>query len=170
MGSLRSTFSNFPRRTKTLVDRWNRGTYGGQKRASKPPVETHRGPVVRKIGSAQTFLNPAEVDHLVADYEAGVSVRGLAKKYGIHRGTVSAHLRRRNTPRRRPGLGVDERAEAVRLFRAGVSMRAIARRLGVGRAPVRAALVEAGVIVSEQPASESPDEADNQGAGLAEVS
>ncbi|WP_202864787.1 helix-turn-helix domain-containing protein [Rothia uropygioeca] len=78
-----------------------------------------------------------------------MSVRGLAKKYGVHRATVSAHLSRRNTPRRRPGLDVDERAEAVRLFRAGVSMRAISRRLGVSRTPVRACLVEVGLIVDD---------------------
>lgn len=170
LGSLRSTFSNFPRRTTTLVERWNRGVYGGVRRASTLPVQTDRGPLVRRIGSAQTFLTPAEVDRLVADYDAGLSVRGLAKKYGIHRGTVSAHLRRRNVALHRPGLGVDDRAEAVRLFRAGVSMRAIARRLGVGRSPVRAALDEAGVLVSEQPTSEAVSEPGGQDAGLEAVS
>lgn len=60
-----------------------------------------------------------------------------------------SHLRRRNVPSRRPGLGIDEKAEAVRLARAGVSMRAIGRRMGVDRKAVRAALVEAGLIVDE---------------------
>ena len=41
------------------------------------------------------------------------------------------------------------KAEAVRLARAGVSMRAIGRRMGVDRKAVRAALVEAGLIVDE---------------------
>ena len=54
-----------------------------------------------------------------------------------------------NVPSRRPGLGIDEKAEAVRLARAGVSMRAIGRRMGVDRKAVRAALVEAGLIVDE---------------------
>ena len=75
------------------------------------------------------------------------SVKALAERYGIHRATVFAHLRRRNVPSRRPGLGIDEKAEAVRLARAGVSMRAIGRRMGVDRKAVRAALVEAGLIV-----------------------
>ncbi|WP_376768833.1 helix-turn-helix domain-containing protein [Brachybacterium aquaticum] len=65
---------------------------------------------------------------------------------------------------------MDDRAEAVRLFRAGVSMRAIARRLGVGRSPVRAALDEAGVLVSEQPTSEAVSEPGGQDAGLEAVS
>ena len=89
------------------------------------------------------------VDALVGDYLAGMSVKALAERYGIHRATVFAHLRRRNVPSRRPGLGIDEKAEAVRLARAGVSMRAIGRRMGVDRKAVRAALVEAGLIVDE---------------------
>lgn len=105
-----------------------------------------RGPLVRRIETAQTFLTASEVDQLVGDYLAGATVQELAERYGIHRATVFAHLRRRNTPRRVPGLDVDEQAEAVRLFRAGVSMRAIARRLSVGRQAIRAILVEAKVM------------------------
>ncbi len=74
------------------------------------------------------------MDALVGDYLAGMRF---------------AHLRRRNVPGRRPGLGIDEKAEAVRLARAGVSMRAIGRRMGVDRKAVRAALVEAGVIADK---------------------
>lgn len=108
-----------------------------------------RGPVVRTIETAQTFLTAAEVDQLVGDDLAGMSVTSLAERYGIHRATVFSHLCRRNVPSRRPGLGVEEKAEAVRLARAGVSMRAISRRMGVDRKGVRLALVEAGVIADE---------------------
>ena len=101
------------------------------------------------VETAQTFLTAVEVDALVGDYLAGMSVQALAERFGIHRATVVSHLRRRNVPSRRPGLGLDEKAEAVRLARAGVSMRAIARRMGVDRKAVRVALVEAGLIVNE---------------------
>lgn len=110
----------------------------------------HRGPVVRTVGMAQTFLTPSEVDHLVADYEAGSGVLELAEKYGIHRATVFAHLQRREVPRRRPGLNDQEQAEAVRLSREGMSMRAIGRRMGVDRKAVRALLINAGVVNDEQ--------------------
>lgn len=120
--------------------------YERPKRPSTAPVRDARGSLVRRIETAQTFLTPSEVDRLIEDYNAGMSVQGLAKKYGIHRATVSAHLSRRGTPRRRPGLDVDECAEAVRLFRAGVSMRAIARRSGIGRKAVRDALVQANLV------------------------
>ncbi|NHB85719.1 hypothetical protein G7085_17035 [Tessaracoccus sp. HDW20] len=69
----------------------------------------------------------------------------------MHRATVFSHLRRRNVPSRRPGLGIDEKVEAVRLARAGVSMRAIGRRMGVDRKAVRSALVDAGVIMDVGP-------------------
>ncbi|MDO5092504.1 hypothetical protein [Buchananella hordeovulneris] len=93
---------------------------------------------------AQTLLTASEVDALVGDYLVGISVKVLAERYGLHRATVFSHLRRRNVPSRRLGLGIDEKA--VRLARAGVSMRAIDRRMDVDRKTVRAALVKAGLI------------------------
>lgn len=98
---------------------------------------------------AQTFLTPSEVDQLVGDYESGTGVQELASKYGIHRATVFAHLQRREVPRRRPGLSKQEQAETVRLSREGMSMRAIGRRMGVDRKAIRAALVEAGIVLDE---------------------
>lgn len=93
---------------------------------------------MRTVETAQTFLSASEVEALVGDYLAGMSVKALAERYGIHRATVFAHLRRRN-----------EQAEAVGLARAGVSMRAIGRRMGVDRQAVRATLVEAGPTVDK---------------------
>ena len=149
MGYLSSTFGNSAPKTKTLVNRLNRGVYEVSRRPQTTAPKDDRGPVVRTVETAQTFLTAAEVDALVGDYLAGMSVKALAERYGIHRATVFAHLRRRNVPSRRPGLGIDEKAEAVRLARAGVSMRAIGRRMGVDRKAVRAALVEGGLIVDE---------------------
>ncbi len=148
-GCLGSTFGNSSPKTKTLVNRMNRGVYEVSRRPQISAPRDDRGPVVRTVETAQTFLTAAEVDTLVGDYLAGKGVKALAERYGIHRATVFAHLRRRNVPSRRPGLGLDEKAEAVRLARAGVSMRAIGRRMGVDRKAVRAALVEAGLIMDE---------------------
>ena len=145
-GCLRSTFGNFSPKTNTLVRRLNRGVYRVCKRPQSTAPLDRRGPVVRTVGMPQTLLTPSEVDQLVGDYEAGSGVQELAKRYGIHRATVFAHLRRREVPRRRPGLNDQEQAEAVHLSREGMSMRATGRRMGVDRKAVRAALVEAGVI------------------------
>lgn len=43
---------------------------------------------------AQRRLSPAELEALIADYEAGGRVGGLAKVYGLHRTTVAAHVAR----------------------------------------------------------------------------
>lgn len=153
VGWLSSMFGNSAPRTKTLVNRLNRGVYGVSRRPQNAAPRDDRGPVARTVETAQTFLTAAEVDALVGDYLAGMSVKSLAETYGIHRATVFSHLRRRNVPSCRPGLGLDEKAEAVRLARAGVSMRAIARLTGVDRKAVRAALVEAGLIVGGADAS-----------------
>ena len=86
------------------------------------------------------------MDRLVNDYLAGFSVGYLARKYGVHRATVSKHLTRQEVVRRHHSLTVDEAAEAVKLHVGGVSMRAIARTLAVDRKQVRSTLVAAGAV------------------------
>lgn len=110
-------------------------------------MEDSRGAVVRRIEHLQTFLTASEVDRLVDDYLDGAAVNELADRYGVHRATVSAHLTRRRVERRRPGLGVEEAAEVVRLHLGGVSMRSIARSLGVDRKMIRSTLVQAGADI-----------------------
>lgn len=146
LGSLRSTFANFAPRLNTLVTRWKRGVYQVSQRPENGSIRDSRGPVVRRIENLQTFLTASEVDRLVDDYRSGASVNELAERYGVHRATVSAHLTRRGTPRRRSGLGVEEAAEVVKLHLGGLSMRAIARSMGLARGAVRAALIEAKVL------------------------
>lgn len=112
---------------------------------------------MRRIENLQTFLTASEVDRLVDDYRSGASVNELAERYGVHRATVSAHLTRRGVSRRRPGLGVEEAAEAVKLHLGGVSMRAIARSMGVDRKAIRVALVLAGMETRRRvPSKDTP--------------
>jgi len=120
--------------------------YRVSQRVVNDPIQDVRGPCVRRIEKPQTFLTSAEVDRLVDDYLAGLSVGYLAQKYGVHRATVSKHLTRNNVGRRQRGLTIDEIAEAVKLHGGGISMRAIALTLGVDRKQVRASLVAAGAL------------------------
>ncbi|MEA5117570.1 MAG: helix-turn-helix domain-containing protein [Propionicimonas sp.] len=68
----------------------------------------------------------------------------IAEKYGVHRSTVTAHLRRREIPAVAAGLDRRQRAEALRLYREGLSLREVGRQMGVDRKLVRAALVAEG--------------------------
>ena len=109
VGCLSSTFGNSAPKTKTLVNRLDRGVYEVSRRPQNTAPKDDRGPVVRTVETAQTFLTASEVDALVGDYLAGMSVKALAERYGIHRATVFAHLRRRNVPSRRQGSGSTRR-------------------------------------------------------------
>lgn len=148
MGSLRRQFSNPTPKLKSLISRWKQGVYRVSQRVDSTPIQDVRGPCVRRIGKPQTFLTPTEVDRLVDDYHAGLSVGYLAQKYGVHRTTVSKHLNRNNVVRRRPGLTSEDAAEAIKLHQRGTSMRAIAHALGVDRRMLRSTLTLAGILVS----------------------
>lgn len=79
-------------------------------------------------------LEPAEIDELVAEYEAGSTVYELSAKFGIHRETVSSLLKQQAgvTVRYHQRTVVDlDRADELQ--RLGLSLTEIAERLGVGR-------------------------------------
>lgn len=112
-----------------------------------------RGRVVRSSERRlfPKYLTSDDVDLLVADYSAGMPVGKVAEKYGVHRSTVTAHLRRREVPAAAAGLDPGQRAEAVRLYHEGLSLREVGRRMGTGRKLVRAALVTEGEEIRTRP-------------------
>ena len=75
----------------------------------------------------------AQREALVAGYQAGRTVRELAKEFGFHRETVSIALARAGVPRRyHETVGVN--LEQVEQLQAdGMTLAQIARFLGVGR-------------------------------------
>jgi DNA-directed RNA polymerase specialized sigma24 family protein len=89
-------------------------------------------------------LRPAEVDELVAAYQAGDRVRELATRFGISRDTVGRHLRRRGIDTKPPGLHPDDVPEAARLYRAGWPLARIAEKFDTTADTVRRRLLEAG--------------------------
>lgn len=90
-----------------------------------------RGQSVRSLEMAHNFLTDAEVDELVAVYEAGATLRGLAKQFHIHRLTAAAHLARRSLPVRRAGLDSAQAKETARLYQAGWTLVQLGRRFEV---------------------------------------
>lgn len=106
-----------------------------------------RGPNICELRKPQTLLSPAQVDNLLQEYRAGVSVRELAQRYEVHRATVTAHAHRHGLPPRRRSLDHDEQTEAAQLYQDGLTMRQVAERFAVSPPAVRTALVRQAVPI-----------------------
>ncbi|TDO92389.1 hypothetical protein C8D81_0143 [Enemella evansiae] len=106
-----------------------------------------RGRMVRAVGMTQTFLSAAQVDELVALYEAGATLVELGERFRVHRRTAAAHLVRRSVPIRRRGLAACDLAEAVELYVDGLTLMEVGLRFGVSQQAVRRALAAEGVPI-----------------------
>jgi hypothetical protein len=63
---------------------------------------------------AQRRLTAEQVQQLIAEYEAGASMKELATRWDLHRTTVAAQLRQAGAPLRRQGIPADRLTEACR--------------------------------------------------------
>lgn len=142
---LRRQFSNSSPATKSLVKRLAQrvGKTGAVR--TDPRFEDARGLNVRELRCVQWRLSQPEVKALLADYEAGQQVGELARAYGIHRTTVSAHVARAGKTRQR--LTEAQVEEAIRLYEQGQSLRVVGQYLDVSDKMVRRALHDSGVTV-----------------------
>jgi DNA-binding transcriptional regulator LsrR (DeoR family) len=116
--------------------------------AQESPVtvfEDARGPNVRELRQAQRRLAPAELERLIAEYEAGARVGELAKVYELHRTTVAKHVARAG--KTRPIMTEAQIDEAVLLYRDGWTLHNLGQRLGVADQTIRRALVERAVTI-----------------------
>ena len=107
--------------------------------------EDARGPNVRVLRQAQRRLSPAELEALIAEYEAGARVCELAKVYELHRTTVAKHVARAG--KTRPVMTETQIEEAVVLYQDGWTLHGVGQRLGVADQTVRRALVERGTTI-----------------------
>jgi hypothetical protein len=98
---------------------------------------------------AQKQLCRAEVDELVDAYRAGDCVAELAERFGVHRTTATAHLRRRQVDFRAAFTAWDHDAltAAAALYASGASLAAVAARFGVDASTVANRFRRAGVAV-----------------------
>jgi len=96
-------------------------------------------------------LSADKAVELVDGYQAGAPVNELARQFGIHRETVSAHLRRAGVPRRYRILGEDAVADASRLYTDGWPLVRIAEHLDVSANTVHRALQKGGVPLAGLP-------------------
>lgn len=98
-------------------------------------------------GQRQIRLTEDEIDDLVSAHLDGASSRELAARFGIHRTTVIAHLKRRGVPRRAPvsKLSTAQIRSAGAQYQAGDTLQVLANRYGVDTSTVRNHLVRTGV-------------------------
>ncbi|WP_284742793.1 helix-turn-helix domain containing protein [Amycolatopsis sp. RTGN1] len=87
-------------------------------------------------------LRPAEIDELVAAYQAGDRVRELATRFGVSRDTVGKHLRSRGIDTKPPGLHPDDVPEAARLYRSGWPLARVAEKFNTTASTVQRRLLE----------------------------
>lgn len=92
----------------------------------------------------QTSLSDAQVDELVAAYQAGAGTHEVAEMFRVHHTTAIAHLRRRSIPLRRRGLDETQQETACRLYAEGLTLMEVGLRFGVAQATVGRAVVKAG--------------------------
>jgi hypothetical protein len=94
-------------------------------------------------------LSEGDVAELVTRYQLGATVYDLAKRFTIHRTTVSGHLRRRGVRLR--GQSLDERQVnvAIQLYEEGWSTARIGWHLAVNGSTVWLALRERGVLMRD---------------------
>ena len=107
--------------------------------------EDARGPNVRVLRQVQRRLSPAELEALIAEYDAGARVGELAKLYDLHRTTVARHVARAG--KTRPVMTEAQIDEAVRLYRDGWTLHNLGQRLGVADQTIRRVLIERKVTI-----------------------
>lgn len=138
---LKEVLSNFTRATQHLID--------ARELPLRRPVEQVSEPGVRVLRQPNRKLTPIEIDELVRRYQAGSTMSGLAKEYGMHFQTVRAHLRRGEVSLRseQPALTQKQIDEAVALYAQGWSTYLLGERYRVDRSTVGQALRRSGVAM-----------------------
>jgi DNA-binding MarR family transcriptional regulator len=90
-------------------------------------------------------LGPSDVAGLLAAYQAKEPVHKLAKRFGIHRVTVTALLKRHGNELRHAGLAPEQIPVAASLYRQGWSLAKLGDLLGADPSTVWRKLRAAGV-------------------------
>jgi DNA invertase Pin-like site-specific DNA recombinase len=104
----------------------------------------HRVPT-QKARQRQVRLSPGDRQKLIKAYESGLTIRELARAFGVNRKTASAILKRYGIDRHYRVLDAEAVREAAKLYSAGLSLQVVGDQFGVDASTVRKALRAAGV-------------------------
>lgn len=100
--------------------------------------------MAKKPAQSQTRLRSAKQAELIADYQTGMPVKTISAKYGVHRGTIHALIRRSGISVRIPGLDAEDGARALSLYESGITLLQVGRHMGIGDDVVRRAVLNQG--------------------------
>lgn len=95
-------------------------------------------------------LSITDVAELIKEYKQQASVKELAQRFGIHRVTVTALLRRHDVELRQVGLAKDDIAAAAHLYGQGWSCARLGAKFGVDPTTIWRALRSAEVPMRPQ--------------------
>lgn len=85
-------YGNRPPRVERLVSAWNQGS-GGSGDHDSEPDDPLIGAAAEPRRRPRTRLTDEEVDAMQTARAQGISVNALARRFGVHRGTVCAKTR-----------------------------------------------------------------------------
>lgn len=116
----------------------------GDARRCQTPTGNRNEPSLQK----QVRLTETQIAELLEAYKKGDSVYALARRFGVHRTTVSEHLHRAGVPTRAVRLVVlddQTRDRVLDAARSGMAVKRIATLVGATERVVARTLDEAGV-------------------------
>jgi lambda repressor-like predicted transcriptional regulator len=90
----------------------------------------------------QRRFTAAEAAEIAEQYLAGLTMKQLARTYGVHRGTVVHCLQKHGVVLRRPCLAPEHLEQAAALYRAGWSLARVGDKYGTTDMTVRRALAK----------------------------
>lgn len=93
---------------------------------------------------------PIETERaIVAEYQAGQTMKAIAVKHGIHRVTVSEVLDRTGVAKRPKGMSPSQVDIAARLYESGLSLATVGAQLGFDATTIRTMLLRRGVTTRD---------------------
>ncbi|SKB01593.1 AraC-type DNA-binding protein [Agreia bicolorata] len=92
-------------------------------------------------------LTSDELEESEELYAAGASIVDLAKRFGIHRHTLSEHFRARGVSIRDTAIDHDSLQVAKRMYEAGSSLAAVSKIVGYSPNTIRTHLLRAGAVI-----------------------
>ena len=107
-------------------------------------IADNRGTVREDSVKSQTRLTPAQVAELLAGYQVGTPVRSLAKRFDVHRLTVSQIAKRAGVAPRWSLTTPAQRKHAAALYAEGWTLAQVAEQVGISTGTVRAAVLTEG--------------------------